>query len=296
MIGDLYTVPDMELIETYKSDLVNVTKILVCDDNTALIGSSAGEKLQKVKFENHKIKIVREFKIQIFDMAWINDEELLVSSRKYDLKIYHEDGQLKTYKSFSPLKTSCVHVTKNSKIIVGVSESSPVTLPPPSDCIRRLVVMNQDGDIQHTIEYNKDNQRLLSYPRRVKTFNDKILVVDIINKEEEGRVVLLDYGGQLHWTYNGYNSINSHQVKFYPKDVAITSTDMILVSDSLNHAIHILNPAGEVIVWKDVKSLGIELPWSLSIDNSDVLWIGCNTRIRDEIRKKKAYIFCVKLT
>ncbi|VDI06354.1 Hypothetical predicted protein [Mytilus galloprovincialis] len=90
------------------------------------------------------------------------------------------------------------------------------------------------------------------------------------------------------------DTFQSDNVKFYPRNVAITSTDMILVTDSLNHAIHILNPAGKVIVYKDVRSLGKELPWSLSFDNSDVLWIGCNTIIGDET--KKAKIHCVKLT
>ncbi|VDI06355.1 Hypothetical predicted protein [Mytilus galloprovincialis] len=293
MIGILYSVPEIGLRETYQSDFVDVTKILFYDDNTAFLESFHSEKLQKVKFENHEIKVKGEIQIKVFDMALINDEDLLVSSRKCDLILYTKDGQFKTFKSFSPLKTFCVYVTKDSKIIVGLTESYPITVPPPIDCIRRLVVMNKDGDMLHTIEYDRDNQRLLSYPCRVQTLNDKTVVVDIINREEEGRVIMLDYGGQLHWTYNGCNSINSDQVKFYPRDVAITSTDLILASDVENHAIHVLNPAGEVIVWKDVKCLGIEFPWSLSIDKSDVLWIGCNTRIRDET---KAKIHCVKLT
>ncbi|CAC5371552.1 unnamed protein product [Mytilus coruscus] len=250
MLGDIYIVPEMELIHTFQSDVESVVALLLSSDNTAFIGNFANpehSKLQTVKIETNNIKIERELQIQVFDMAWINDKEMLVSSRKCDFKLYTKDGQIKKFKSFTPLKTSCVYVTKDNKLIVGLTESSPITLPPPKDCIRRLVIMNQDGYVQHIIEYDKDNQRLLTFPHRVKTFHDKIIVVDVINKEFEGRVVMLDYGGQLHWTYNGCYSIHSDHVKLCAKDVAITSSEMILVTDSANHAIHILILLGKLL-------------------------------------------------
>lgn len=67
---------------------------------------------------------------------------------------------------------------------------------------------------------------------------------------------------------------------------------MILVSDSVNHSIHVLNVDGEVIVCEDLKRIGIELPCSLCFDNNEVLWIGCST----QKTQKKAKIHCVKLT
>ncbi|VDI06353.1 Hypothetical predicted protein [Mytilus galloprovincialis] len=296
MIGDLYIyrVPEMGLRDTYQSNLVNVTKILVFDDNTAFIGSRTDEKIQKVKFEHNEIKVEEEIYIKVYDMSLTQDGEILVSSGESDIQNTSKDKQLKIFMECSPLNITCVHVTKDNRIIVGLVESFYAELSPSKDCIRRLVVVNQDGDIQHTIEHDKDNQRLLTHPRRIKTFNDNIVVVDIINNEWEGKVVMLDYGGQLHWTYNGCNSIKSDQVKFYLRDVSITSTDMILVADWKNHAIHVLNHAGQVIVYKDVKCLGIEFPLSLDIDNSDVLWIGCHTWAKFDT--KKAKIHCVKLT
>lgn len=86
---------------------------------------------------------------------------------------------------------------------------------------------------------------MLTYALRIKTFHEKIVFVDIkciINNELQGRVAMIDYGGQLPWTYNGCQTINSGQVKFYPRDEAITSSNFNLVSGSVNHAIHILNP------------------------------------------------------
>ncbi|CAC5373886.1 unnamed protein product [Mytilus coruscus] len=291
MLGNIYTVPEFELVDTYQSEVKTVPCVLLSGDNTAFIGSLNDVKLQKIKFENHNIKEEKEVQIKVSDMTWTKDREILVSSTESDLVLYTKDGQLKTFKSFSPLKTLGVHVAKDNKIILGLTEH--FALPVPKDCIRRLVVMNQDGDIQHTIEYDRDNQRLMLFPYRIITFNDKIVVVDIINCAWEGRIVMFDCGGQLHWSYNGCNSINSDQVKFYPMDLAITSTDMLLVSDTLNHAIHVLNHSGELIVRKDVNSLGIEFPVGLDVDKNEVLWIGCGQLPKDT--GKKAKIHCVKL-
>ncbi|XP_052079236.1 tripartite motif-containing protein 45-like [Mytilus californianus] len=294
VLGDIYTIPAMELKNIYRSDIENVTNILLCSDKTAFIGSTNSKKIQKIKFETNNIKVEREIQIKLFDMARYNDDEILVSSKKSDLKLYTKDGRFTSFKSFSSLRTTCVHVTKDNKITVGLVEYSPDVFHITKDSHRKVLIMNQNGDIQHTIEYDKDNQRLLTQPKRIKSFNYRIVVVDIINNEREGRVVMFDYGGQLHWTYNGCNSIISDRVKFYPADVSITSTAMILVSECGKHAIHVLNPAGEVIVCNDVKVFGIELPFSLDIDNNEVLWIGCNTWGEDKI--KKAKIICVKLT
>ncbi|CAC5394310.1 TRIM71 [Mytilus coruscus] len=288
VLGDLNIVPDLELIHSYQSAIQNVTNIIFSSDNCAFIGSYSSQKLQKVKFENHRIKVEREIKIKIYDMAKTRDGEILVSSEGSEIKLYTKDGQLNTFKSFSPLKTLGIHITKDHKIIIGLTES--LKIPATKDSIRTLVIMNHDCYIQNTIEF----ESLLTYPYRIQSFSDRILVVDITNTEWEGRVVMLDERGKLHWTYNGCNSINSDQDHFYPDDIAITSTDMILVSDCENHTIHVLNPDGKVIVCKDVKCLGIELPLGLCIDKNQVLWIRCNTYAKDKFSKAK--ISCVKLT
>ncbi|XP_052079249.1 tripartite motif-containing protein 45-like [Mytilus californianus] len=214
VLGDIYTIPVMEVINTYHSNIENVTNILICSDKTAFIGSTNSKKIQKIKFETNNIKVERGIQIKVQDIARINDDEILVSSGRSDLKRYIKDGQLTPIKSFSPLNTVCVHVTKDNEIIVGLVDSSPDVFLITKGSHRKIVIMNQDGDIQQTIEYGRYKQRLLTGPHRIKSFNDKIVVVDIINKEWEGRVVMFDYGGQIHWTYNGCNTIISDQLSF----------------------------------------------------------------------------------
>ncbi|XP_052073389.1 E3 ubiquitin-protein ligase TRIM33-like [Mytilus californianus] len=178
ILGDLYSVPDFELIKKYQSNNKSVTNILFCDDNTALIGSIASRKLQQVKFENDNTKVERDVEIIVNDMEKTQDGKVIVSFGESDLKLYTSDGTFKTFMAFTPLKTLGVHVTKNNNVIVGLSDSLEVI--DTENSIRRLVVMNLNGDLQHTIEYDKDNQRLLSWPYRIKTLNDKIVVVEFL--------------------------------------------------------------------------------------------------------------------
>ncbi|VDI61508.1 Hypothetical predicted protein [Mytilus galloprovincialis] len=289
MFGELCTIPKMELIDTYPTNVEDLTNILLSIDNSsAIIGSYKSKKLQKIKIENHNIKVEKEFQIAVIDMTLTNNEGILVSSGESDLKQYTKEGQLMTFKSFSPLKTLGVHFTKHDQIIVGLTESFPVVTSSSKDSIRRLVIMNQAGDIHHTIEYDSDNTRMLTYPYKISSGNNILVVVDIINKKWEGKIVKVDYGGHLYWTYNGCQSIISKP--FCPRDVAITSSDMIIVTDDGSHAIHVISSYGENIMCKDLKSLGIELPWSLSIDKNEVLWIGCR-----KLGTDKSKILRVKL-
>ncbi|XP_071161227.1 E3 ubiquitin-protein ligase Midline-1-like [Mytilus edulis] len=296
LFGELFTRPNIELMDTYESELVSVKSLVLGrDQNTAFISSPSSQKLQKVRFENHTIKVEREIQMYVIDIAKTKDGGILIADGYNNLKLYTKDGQVETFKSFSPLKTLSVHVTKDNQIIIGLVEIYPVTLPAPKGSTRKLIVMNQNGDIQHTIEHDKNNQRMLTYPHRIRSLDDKIVVVDLINSEWEGRVVKLNYGGQLHWTYKGWYHITPYDqlVKFQPESVTITSKDMILVAECFHNAIHVLTSAGEVILWKDVNSLGVEFPLSLEIDKNDFLWIGCAT-YTDKIRRAK--ISCVQLT
>ncbi|XP_071181482.1 tripartite motif-containing protein 54-like [Mytilus edulis] len=126
ILGNLYSVPDFEVIKKYQSNKTSVNHILFCNDSTAFIGtrSNASHKLQKVKFENDNMKVERDIEIIIVnDMEKTHDGELLVSSGESDLKLYTKDGTFKTFMTFTPLKTLGIHLTKNNMIIVGLADS-----------------------------------------------------------------------------------------------------------------------------------------------------------------------------
>ncbi|CAC5390688.1 TRIM45 [Mytilus coruscus] len=205
IFGDLYAVPDLELITTYQSDFPNVLDILNCDSNTTFIACYNAGKIQKARFEKNSMKVEEVFKISIRNMAKLKNDDILLATGESDIKVYSIDKQFKSFRSFSPLKTISIHVSKNNEIFVGLTECHPVTYPATEDSVRRVVVLNQEGDIQHSYEYNQDNERLLTSPQRIITLKDNIYIIDSVNEDWEGRVLVIDYGGQLLWTYNGFD-------------------------------------------------------------------------------------------
>ncbi|XP_052091933.1 E3 ubiquitin-protein ligase TRIM33-like [Mytilus californianus] len=88
VLGDIYTIPTFEVINTYHSDVENVTNFIFCSDKTAFIGSLRSKKIQKIKFETNNIQVERGIQIEVNDMASINDDEILVVTGKSDLKLY----------------------------------------------------------------------------------------------------------------------------------------------------------------------------------------------------------------
>ena len=217
-------------------------------------------------------------------MARQQNGDLILSTRNHNLRQYTRNGKGNYFKSFSPFKTLGVHVSTNDQILVGLVESHGFTRPTRYS-VRRVVVMNQDGFIQHTYEYNTYRQRIFSWPRRIITNNDNIYVVDITNKQLKGRVVVLDYEGDIKWTYTGCNSINFNQFKFTPQDIAVSPNDRIVISVRDNNTVHILSPTGEVIEYVELKIFGIDIHFSVCIDQDDNLWIGGNTTTDENTAK-----------
>ncbi|VDI53203.1 Hypothetical predicted protein [Mytilus galloprovincialis] len=277
LFGSVFKVPDFQLVQSYQTNLDVCSNFIKCEDNTAYIGSFGRKFLQKVTIEKDRMKQEhgeKEVKLPLLDMTLMDNGDILISSMEQDLKLYTKDGEMKTYKTFSSLYTLGIHIDKQSEIFVGLGESGDMTNP-SEDSIRKVVQINKKGIQLHTYEYGTDNKRLFTWPARICTNNKFIFVVDYIGVldylsyiwHRSGRVVVIDKGGQLQWIYN------SSFEKFHPSDIAVTSTDMVIVTDSTNHALHVLSPTGDLIVCKVVTDLGIYQPYSLSICKDDEIWI-----------------------
>lgn len=269
LIGKLHKIPEFTMVNTYEP-LEIVNNILHSGHHEKLITCPYSKKLQRVKFDNDKMTVLKEENIEVHDMAVMDNGNVIISSGVSELKIYINDGSLKTFKDFPSFETTGVHVNKYGEVLVGLTEPGSVKVTPKS--IRKMVVLNHLRNIKHTYAYDRNRQRLFTVPIRIRTCHDTIFVLDMLNDEMEGRVVGLDYGNHMQWVYNGEG--NKGQNKFYPTGLAVTSTDMILVADCCNHAIHVLDITGQVIVCRQVKNLGIEFPFSLDIDFDGLVWVG----------------------
>jgi hypothetical protein len=72
--------------------------------------------------------------------------------------------------------------------------------------------------ISLTYKYNKQKQRLFTYPFRITDVNSDTVVIDRTSKDD-GRVVVLGTEGNVKWIYQGHPQINTEYKPFDPKDI-----------------------------------------------------------------------------
>ncbi|XP_063442814.1 E3 ubiquitin-protein ligase TRIM45-like [Mytilus trossulus] len=175
-----YVVPNIEIANTYHTEFNRTIKFIKCNYNFAFMGNSFGDVLQKVTLKRDRIQCIKsKITFSIFDMAMMNNRDLLISSRKTNLQLYTTDNQSTAFGMVSPLYTLGVHVNKQNEIFLGLSESDRNTFS--KDTVRRVVLMDHNGDIKQCFEYDRYNQRLFTWPRRICTNDKYIFVVDILH-------------------------------------------------------------------------------------------------------------------
>lgn len=106
-----------------------------------------------------------------------------------------------------------------------------------------------------------------------------------------GRVMALNREGKVRWIYKGHPQVNSDYNLFDPSDIVTSKVGQIIVTDHLNHALHVLSELGDLLTCESVKAKGILYPWSLDLDNSGQLWIGCHSHSKD--KKTKLHIVVI---
>lgn len=284
IFGHVYAAPKFELVKSYETSTISsASKMLVLENNSAIIASFWQDKLYKVTLSNDFISIDTETTQSVYDMAMMqNGNDIIFSEKASDLKILNL-GSLsdinrikicKVFHSCHPFITLGLHVSMDNHILVGIAESKSFPTS-KADSVNRIIVLSSEGEVEKVHEFDADRERLFTRPIRIKTdFKNNIYVVDLVNKsfeQYEGRVVTIEWTGNLRWIYTGVQIFD----KFFPRDVEVTSTGTVLVSDEKNHALHLLSQAGEILGCKTLGEIGIRLPHCLYMTESEELLVAC---------------------
>ncbi|CAG2247401.1 unnamed protein product [Mytilus edulis] len=80
--------------------------------------------------------------------------------------------------------------------------------------------------------------------------NEDICIVDLSTSSVKGRIVTLDKDGNLKWVYDGHPSDIPTEHFFLPENIATTYLGNIIVCDTRNSAIHLLNAQDSIIAYK----------------------------------------------
>ncbi|CAC5413621.1 TRIM2_3 [Mytilus coruscus] len=281
---------EFELVHTVRTNLPTINYMALPNDDEAYICSLDRKSIVNLKLnttgyftrkrklsDSKEVDEIVGFHIQPYDIT-INIKGDLLFISDYCLKLVTKNAQGQTeitnIKDFNPLKPKCVHYEKERDIILlGLSEGdSDFELKESS--LRQVVAVNQRRTLCKRFEYTTENKRLFTLPVRITTIKDGgICVIDRVS-QTTGRVMSLNWEGNLMWTYE-VPPPSLCPGQFYPTDLTITNTEKIIVVDSNNRAFHILNTKGALILHQSSIHLGIERPFCLDTDNSGYLWVGC---------------------
>ncbi|XP_052058837.1 uncharacterized protein LOC127699134 [Mytilus californianus] len=272
---------EAKVIEQYKTGLKLVEQLICSDDGTLWIGYIAGKILQKIQLSNGLLNIEQEVQVNCAGMAFLPSGDLLISTAESNLKtLCHTTGsKIQSKNNVAPLISGAVHVTQNHKIIVGARKGGPVF---QVDGPRQVVVMDIDGKTEQVYDLDNNGKPIFSAPQRITSDNNNnIYVLDCLNKDWSGRIMALDKTNGVRWIYSGHPDINKEQT-IKSKDLVATKLNNIIVTDSNHQMIHILNTSGQCIHYINTKDqLNIHLPYSLNIDNTGTLYIGCSRYINE---------------
>lgn len=255
----------------WTTELENVHISGRCPDGTLWMTDNINKVLLHIAFEDDNVKVLsRMSSIKIFGLLIDISGNIIVSTLKTNLKLINESTQKLTNSVFdtTPFITTHIHITKDHKFLI-LARSSPG---------RRnvLIEMDRAGKVLTVYENDSTSLPLFTQPYRVtNTSNGNIFVVDSLDKQFRGRVVVIGKTGNIERIYSGHHDVNAKGKPFTPIDILATPSDIILVVDWMIHAVHILNSDGDFISYFCVNDIGIQYPHSLVLSSSERIYIGC---------------------
>lgn len=138
--------------------------------------------------------------------------------------------------------------------------------------------MDKDGAHETVYEYDKNKQRLMTYPHSITTTsNGNIFVADYaVGDKNNSKILALDRDGSVLDRYNGLQNINTINNPFQPVDITSTPLDNIVISDLCLNIIHILDSSCNLISFYKTTDIGIEYPRCTVFTNAKTFYIGCS--------------------
>lgn len=129
--------------------------------------------------------------------------------------------------------------------------------------------MTTAGQVKQTIQNKKKHRPLFKDPQYVaENINRDVVVLD---DNDPATIVVTTKEGRLRYKYPDLVHL-SHTIDRC-HGIACDNNGCILASDYGNKRIHQIDIDGRFIQFILSEQEGIQLPWGLSIDNKDQLWL-----------------------
>ncbi|VDI56781.1 Hypothetical predicted protein [Mytilus galloprovincialis] len=274
----------LQIISEYQTELSVVTDIIPCSDGAIWMNCDTDEKLVKVKSEGNNLNIVSSFKVNIYGMAILPSNEILlcIEGESTLKQLNSITGELTdAMYNVNPFVCTAVHITSGNEVVVGGNDD---------ELGRRAVfVMNENGDHETVYEHDQQDQLIFTYPQSItSTNNGNIHVADSEVDSDRGRVVVLGQGGDIVNIYTGHININ-RDIPFTPVRIVTTPRDNVIVVDVGTEVFHILNSTGKLLFHYDTKVMKRIHPYCLAFTPTGQIYIGCSKPTSGKEKDSRLY-------
>lgn len=276
---------DMIINKTYETDLSAVTYLYpsIHHEKSMWIACCNDKVLKKVKPEKKKLKVIFSINTTVYGIAVLPSNDVLLSSGRTTIQQLRVTTGKLTDSSYNvdPLLSTGIHITSSNKVVVGGYHGKLGR--------KAVFVINHRGVRETVYEYDQHHRHIFDYPWSItSTSNGNIHVADCDPDSVRGSVVILGQGVDIVKTYLGHIDINSH-IPFRPESIVTTPRDNVIVADMDTHTIHILNNAGLLMTYHNMKKKGILYPLSLAINTTGQLYIGCSNPKNSDAKETKIH-------
>ncbi|XP_063427068.1 uncharacterized protein LOC134710585 [Mytilus trossulus] len=130
----------------------------------------------------------------------------------------------------------------------------------------RFKIEQRESEIK--VQATNDAKRLLKDLEEFRKTENTVIYL----KFYEGRVVALNEGGHVKWTYKAHD-----MDKFNPCDIVTTSTGLVIITtDYYGNVVHILSENGDFLTKFGGDEVNISMVRCLNNDQEENLQIACN--------------------
>ena len=259
----------MEILlkSTHSTTLKIIKRIEEISDKKCYVIDDSSLYCVELKKEE-KFHIQKVVDIKAFDISLLKSGDILIAMKtEGKIMILKPSLKMKLFHSCVGFLPRGIHISNDDKVIFGVREDGNL------EFLRggQIRILDMNGKEENVFEYDKDGQRIVSLPMKIKTSSDDdMFIIDRISKLE-GRIVFLTKSGNVSWVYKGDKTA---KYLFQPSDLVVTSRDNAIISDLANQAFLILNSNGQLLKNHRSIDIGFSFPFSLSIYKGFDLLVG----------------------
>ena len=207
---------------------------------------------------------------EVGDLFVASDDTVMMSfpgQRK--VKRMTPNGQITDFCGLSTYPAGLAQ-TESGDILVCAMEKLGESVRGP-DSRGSIIRINSFGRKE---QFDKDRQEanLFSRPIRMAVNANKDVIVSDWTKGND-HVVSLSADGKMKWRYFGPKTIQLKE-QFVPNAIACDKYGHVLIADSHNRSVHLVDKDGHFIKLLLTEKEGIGEPWAVAVDSEGFLWVG----------------------